>query len=315
MSFGSPEWLLALVALPFLALFVWQQRRRRRQFAVRHPAAAVVAAVLPRVPRWKQWVPTALLALAAAVLAVALARPQRIVQVPVDKASVVLVTDESGSMSATDVRPSRIEAVAGAARRFMDEVPDGLQVGFVGYSGTVQSVIEPTTDHETIRAQIDALNADGGTATGDALSAALERLQRRRGNDGGIAPAAIVLLSDGKTTAGSDPLDAAARAARFKIPVFTVALGTDDGVVYGPGGQTIPVPPDPETLRQIAKRSGGQSFEVDDADELDSVYQALGSKIGTEDEEREVTVAFAAGGLLLLVGGLATSLRWRGRLV
>lgn len=315
MSFASPGWLLALLAIPLLGLYVVQQQRRRRQFAVRHPAAAVVAAVLPRVPRYRRWVPTALLAAAAAVLAVALARPQRTVAVPVDKASVVLVTDESGSMSATDVSPSRIEAVANAARSFMDKVPDELQVGFIGFSATVQGVVEPTTDHAQIRAQIDALAADGGTATGDALTAALDRLQRRRGTDGSVAPAAIVLLSDGKTTAGSDPVRAAMRAGRLKIPVFTVALGTDDGVVFGPGGQAIAVPPDPETLREIARRSGGQTFQVDDADELGAVYEALGSKIGTKDEQREITAAFAAGGLLLLLGGLGTSLRWRGRLV
>ena len=315
MSFAEPLWLLALLAIPLAALFVTSQRRRRRQFAVRHPAAAVIARVAGTTPLWRRATPPALLALSAVLLAVALARPERTVAVPVEKASVMLITDESGSMSAVDVQPSRIDAAAGAARRFLDQVPEELLVGFVGYSGSVQSVLEPTTEHAQVRAQIDALNADGGTATGDALVAALDRLQTRRGTDGEVAPAAIVLLSDGKTTAGSDPLDAAERAKKLRIPVYTVALGTDEGFVTGPGGQTIPVPPDPETLRQIARTSGGQAYEVDDAEELDGIYEDLGSKIGTEDEQREVSAAFAGGGLLLLLAGLATGLKWRGRLV
>jgi len=86
------------------------------------------------------------------------------------------------------------------------------------------------------RGAIDALAADGGTATGDALSAALDRLEARRGDGGRTAPAAVVLLSDGKTTEGSDPLRAADRARRLRIPVSTVALGTPDGTVPGPMG-------------------------------------------------------------------------------
>lgn len=315
MSFGQPAYLLALLAIPLLALFVGSQRRRRRRFAVRHPAAAVIAGVVETTPAWRRRLPPALLALSAVLLTIAFARPEHTVQVAVEKASVVMVTDESGSMSATDVAPSRIEAAAGAARSFLDQVPDELLVGFVGYSSGVVSVLEPTTKHDQVRAQIDALQADGGTATGDALSQALDRLQTRRGKDGGVAPAAIVLLSDGKTTAGSDPLEAAARAKKLRIPIFTVALGTPDGIVYGPGGTAIPVPPDPETLQAIAKTSGGQSFQVDDADQLDAIYQQLGSKIGTKDVQREISVAFAAGGLLLLLGGLGTGLRWRGRLI
>jgi Ca-activated chloride channel homolog len=166
-----------------------------------------------------------------------------------------------------------------------------------------------------VRAALSALTADGGTATGDALTAALDQLAARKGRDGRTAPAAILLLSDGQTTDGADPLAAAARAKRLGIPVYTVALGTAQGAVTDPSsGQQIAVPPDPETLRAIAQASGGQAFEVDDADELDQVYQRLGSRIGTRQERREVTAAFAGGALILLLGGVGTGLRWRGRL-
>jgi len=127
--------------------------------------------------------------------------------------------------------------------------------------------------------------------------------------------AAIVLLSDGANTVGQDPITVAQRARKLKIPVYTVALGTPDGVVTGPMGEPIPVPPDPATLRQIAEQSGGRAFETGDAGELDEVYEQLGSRIGTRTEQRELSVGFAAGGLLLLLGGLGTGLRWRGQIV
>jgi Ca-activated chloride channel homolog len=231
MSLASPIYLLALLALPLVAIAHAVARRRRRRFAVRFPAAAVFASI--RQPRLRRVLPPALLAAAAATLAVATARPQATMAVPVEKASVVLVTDESGSMSATDVDPSRLEAARSAAKSFLDRVPDKLLVGFVGFSSQTNAVVEPTLDRTPVKSALDALRPDGATATGDALDAALDRLAARRGKDGKRAPAAVILLSDGKRTQGSDPLEAAQRAKQLGIPVSTVALGTADGVVYG----------------------------------------------------------------------------------
>jgi Ca-activated chloride channel family protein len=311
MSFAEPLNLLALLAIPLAALLFVHERRRRRRFAVRHPAATVVASVTGRAPRWRRVVPPALLALAAALLAVSFARPEATVAVPVERASVMLVTDESGSMAAEDVDPTRLRAAQEAGKSFLERVPGELLVGFVGYSGTVHSTVEPTTEHDQVENAIDALSADGGTATGDALGSALDRLQNRKGDDGTTAPAAVVLLSDGKTTEGSDPVEAAERAAKLGIPVFTVALGTSDGFVTGPSGDPMAVPPDPDTLREIARRSNGEAFQADDGDELDRVYERLGSKIGTKNEQREISAAFAGAGLVLLLGGVGIGLRWR----
>jgi Ca-activated chloride channel homolog len=311
MSFAAPLNLAALLAVPLLLALWTYERRRRRRFAIRHPAASIAAGAARAAPRWRRLLSPLLLMLAAAAMAVALARPQTTIAVPVERASVMLVTDESGSMLADDVAPSRLAAAQAAAASFLDRVPGKLDVGFIGYSATVKTTVEPTTQRDEIRGAIGALNADGGTATGDALTAALDRLAARRGKDGSVAPAAIVLLSDGKRTAGSDPLAAAARAARLGIPISTVALGTADGVVPGRPGELLSVPPDPETLRRIAQRSGGSAFEVADAEQLDRVYKRLGSRIGTRRERREISAAFAAGGLLLLAGGLGTGLRRR----
>lgn len=314
MSFAAPAFLAAILVLPAMAALWALQRRRRRRYPVRHPATAIVARVRTSGSAWRRRTAPALLALAALCMVVALARPQTTVAVPVERASVLLVTDQSGSMLADDVEPTRLEAAQKAAASFLDQVPDGLLVGFVGYSNAVRSLLEPTTERGSVEAAIDGLRADGGTATGDALAAALDRLQARKAG-GRTAPAAIVLLSDGKTTEGADPLEAAARAARLRIPIYTVALGTPEGVVTGPSGEPIAVPPDRETLRAISARSGGTAFTAEEAGDLDRVYERLGSRIGTRREEREVSAAFAAGGLILLLGGVGAGLRWRGRLV
>jgi Ca-activated chloride channel homolog len=314
MTLGAPTYLLALLAIPAVAAIYALARNRRRRYAIRFPAAAVFARAVGGQPRMRRILPPALLAGAAAVLAVAMAKPQATVAVPVEKASVMLVTDESGSMSATDVDPSRLSAARSAAETFLDRVPKKLLVGFVGFSSQTNAVVEPTLDHDRVRSALQSLQADGGTATGDALDAALDRLAARRGRDGKRAPAAVILLSDGKRTEGSDPLNAAQRAKQLGIPVSTVALGTADGIVQGPQGQVLSVPPDPETLQEISRITGGTFTEAADASQLDGVYKKLGSKVGTKRVKQEVSSSFAAAGLVLLLAGLGTGLRWRGRL-
>ena len=301
MSFAAPLFLLGLLAVPAgIALHLLAQRRRRR-YAVRFPGASLAALASPASPR--RHVPSALLALAVAGLVLALARPETTVAVPVERASVVLVTDTSRSMTATDVAPDRLDAARSAAERFLDEAPEELRVGAVAFSDVARVLQPPTTDHDQVRAALAGLTADGGTATGDGLAAALETLEG--GED--RPPAAVVLLSDGKQTAGRDAVTVAREG---RVPVYTVALGTPDGVVDG----ILRVPPDPEALREIASASGGQAFEASDGDELTAVYERLGSQLGTREETREVTAIFAAAGLLLLGGALVGSVRGFGRL-
>jgi Ca-activated chloride channel homolog len=314
MTLAAPSYLLALLAIPLVAIAYAIAGRRRRRYAVRFPATAVLARVAGAQPRLRRILPPALLAAAAVSCGVALAKPQKTVAVPVEKASVVLVTDESGSMSATDVSPSRLAAAQSAARTFLGKVPKSLLVGFVGFSSQTNTVVEPTQDRDEVKAALDGLNADGGTATGDALSAALDRLEARRGKDGRRAPAAVILLSDGKRTEGSDPLVAAQRAKQLGIPVSTVALGTSDGTVLAPDGEALAVPPDPQTLQEISRITGGTFTEASDAGVLDGVYKKLGSKIGVRHVKREISSSFAAAGLVLLLAGMGTGLRWRARL-
>ena len=310
MSFQAPIFLLGLAVVPLALAALWLARRRAARYVVRFPALPTLAAVVPRRAPWRRIVPPALLCLALAGLALALARPETTVAVPVERASVVLVTDTSGSMNATDVEPSRLDAAKAAADRFLDDVPDELRVGLVAYADAPGTVVRPTEDRDGVRAALDRLTATGGTATGDALDSALRALGTR-GED--APPAAIVLLSDGATESGRDPAGVARAAARAGVPISTVALGTPDGRIEA-GGRVIAVPPDPQALREVAQLSGGTASAAEDADALDAVYERLGSQIGTREEQREISAGFAAAGLLLLGASLAASLRWRGRL-
>ena len=310
MSFQAPVFLAGLIAIPLALAALALARRRPARYVVRFPALPTLQAVLPRTPRWRRAVPTALLCLALAGLVTALARPEATVAVPVEKASVVLVTDTSGSMNATDVSPTRLAAAQRAAERFLGRVPKSLQVGLVAYADGPHTVVRPTQDRAEVKNTLQALQAEGGTATGDALASALQALGPRGKK---APPAAIVLLSDGASQSGQDPNTVAQQARAAGVPIYTVALGTPDGVVQAPDGQLLQVPPDPEALQQIAQTSGGRAFTAQDADALDSVYETLGSRIGTKKEKREISAGFAAAGLLLLGGALFTSLRWRGR--
>jgi Ca-activated chloride channel family protein len=314
-SFGSPWFLLALLAVPALIMLQVANRQRGQRYAVRFTGVAALKQAAGTVPVWKRHLPVALLLAALAALALALARPERTVAVPVEKASIMLVTDHSRSMLAKDVEPDRMTAAKRAAGRFLDQLPPTIRVGVTTYSDVPDGTQTPTRDHDLIQATIDAQVADGGTATGDALQVALDTLERQE-DEGERIPAAIVLLSDGATTIGRDPVGVAQLAGEQRIPVYTVALGTRNATVPNPGfgAPTLPVPPDPETLEQIADASGGRAFQAQDDQQLSEIYETLGSRLGTRDEQREVTAAFAVGGMLLLLGAGAAAMASAGRL-
>jgi Ca-activated chloride channel family protein len=312
-SFASPLALLCLFALPLAVLVHVSAQRRRRRYPVRFPALGTLAAVVPREPPWRKHAPFALLALALAALSLSLARPQRTVAVPVERASVVLVTDVSRSMSATDVSPTRLEAARRAAKNFVHNVPKELRVGLVAFSDGAQTLQTPTTDRDVLNQGLETLQPLGGTATGDGLAAALDALKVRGSVPASRPPAAIVLLSDGAAKDGDQQFQVAAEARRLRVPIYTVALGTPGGTITIQG-QVLRVPPDPDALKRIASVSGGQAFSAQDSDQLDAVYDSLGSQIGTKPEKREITTLFAGFALLLLGGAVASSLRFGGRL-
>jgi Ca-activated chloride channel family protein len=313
--------LVALLAVPVLVFLYATHQRDRRRAAAAFAAPALAPSVAPNRPRWRRHVPMLAFLLALAILIVAAAKPEKTVAVPVQRASIMLVTDVSGSMQATDVKPTRLAAARAAAKRFVGSVPKSVNVGVMALSSRPRVLASPTTDRDAVSQALDQLTPRGGTGTGEAIESATNILTHQPGVRGKRPPAAIVLISDGAATGKVDPVAAAQAARKAHIPIYTVALGTSTGTITvpRPGGQggteTRRVPPDPQGMAQVARASGGKSYTAADADKLSDVYKNLGSLLGTRNEKREITAGFAGGGLALLLLGAAMSLRWFGRLI
>src|SRR5688500_5472843 len=199
----------------------------------------------------------------------------------------MLVIDTSASMMATDVEPSRLAAAITAAQSFVDDLPPQMEVGLVAFDRSARMLAAPTTDHELVQREIAGLTLGPGTAAGEALIVALSAIEQaatagETPNDG----AAIVLLSDGVTTVGRPVVEVAEIAADRGIPISTIAFGTPDGIVEVQGN-TIAVPSDPDTMAAVAETTSGRFFEADSGDELEEVYEDIGTRVGYETEERE----------------------------
>ena len=313
MSLQAPLLLLVLLLAPVAVLLYLRRERRIRAGQDAFARAPMMPAVLPQRPGWRRHAPLVAYLLALLVLAFALARPQVATSVTVDQARIILVTDRSGSMAAKDVLPTRLDAARAAANEFIDHVPRSVELGAIAYNQTAQIIAPPTRDHLSVRNALAQVTPDGSTATGDALDVALKNAQQIALPGQKPPPSAIVLLSDGKSTRGSDPLEAARGAAKLKIPIYTIALGTPQGSIPHPHKPPTLVPPDPDTLRRIAELSGGQSFAVQDASRLRTVYDQLGKRLTHKKVNKQITAGFAGGGLALLLVGAGMSLFWFGR--
>jgi Ca-activated chloride channel family protein len=237
------------------------------------------------------------------------------VAVPVGRASVMMVTDHSLSMEADDVQPDRLTAAQAAAHSFLDRLPKHVKVGVVTFSDTPDTVQAPSEDHSAARRVIDSQAPGGATDTGDALAVAIQALTSSSAG-AKRTPSSIILLSDGRTTTGRDPVGVARQAAKLHIPIYTVSLGTENALIPNPGGfgPPVPVPPDPQLLAQIARQSGGRAFTAEDDSQLSSIYKSLGSQLGSKGKKQEITAAFALGGIALLLAAAAASVRVSGRL-
>lgn len=305
MSFASPWALLLLIPLAAgVAWWTWRARRGEGRVAVPFADLDLIAMAAPR-PRPTRFLPGVLLVLALAGFTFALARPQATTAVPRDEATIMLAIDVSGSMAADDVAPYRLRAAQDAAIAFVDTVPRQFQIGLVAFSGQADVLLPPTTDRQAFRRAVESLVADGATASGDAVLASLDAIRATQPGATKLRSARILLLSDGANTVGVLPQDAAAEARTAGVPVFTIALGTADGVL--PDGRRVP--PDPASLAAVAEATGGQAFESQDAGSVKQVYEDLGTFIGTRPVLTEAT-AWPAGiaALLLMLAGVAA---WR----
>ena len=312
MSFAWPLMLLSLLAVPLaVAGYLWLERRRERQAAI-FASPALVPNLVPRKPGRLRHLPPALALLALAALATGLARPHATLSVKQEQATVVLAIDTSRSMVATDVPPSRLAVAQQAVRRFLQKLPKGYRVGMVSFAQSASTVLPATSNRTAALASLRNLRTGDGTALGEGIARAVQVAQRVPAEKRKKPPASILILSDGAQTQGVlTPQQAAQRARKLRIPVYTVAFGTDQGVVevVDDNGftQRVTVPPDPPTLRRVAQLTGGRFYAAPDGDTLNAVYEELGSRIGSVKEEREITAGFAAGGALLLLAAGAVS--------
>ena len=338
-------WLLLVPAL-LVPAYVWALRRRKRA-AIPFASLALVRPALGRGAQIRRHVPPLLFLVAIVATIVGIARPQMRITLPTMQQTVILAIDVSLSMGADDVDPTRLTAAQVAARAFVEELPPDVRVGLVAFGGNAIVVQQPTASREHLLAAIDRFELQRGTATGSALYAALATLLPDTGIDlqaldfkwenvrnmrdprqftlkappmkevtpvppGSFDTGAIILMSDGKSTIGPSPLDAARIVADRGVRVFTVGFGTKEGAMVRGEGWAVYVRLDEETLQSIAAITKGAYFHASTAAELRNVYRDLNTRLVLERKDVEVTFLFVAAAVLLLVVAITLSLLWFG---
>jgi Ca-activated chloride channel homolog len=320
-TFASPLRLLLIVMpLGLLGAYLLVQRSRRK-YALRFTSVDLLASVAPRRPGWQRHISAALMLVALLALVVGLAGPTRKVQVARQRGTIMLAIDTSGSMSATDVNPSRLAAAEDAARRFVDKLPPGLKVGLISFDSEARVLAAPTVDHALVLSAINSLEVRGGTATGEAIFQSLASIASQpRGADGKAPGAAIVLMSDGTPTIGRNGespqqtvVEATAAAQQAGVPVDSIAFGTPGGTI-DIQGEVVSVPADPQAMEAIASGSGGKSFTAVSGSELNSVYDQIRKSVGYDTVPRDMTDWFLGLGLVMLFLTSGAALVWSQRL-
>ncbi len=302
LEFMRPERLWWLVMIPLLiglyVFLLWRRRRRARPRAITN-----LERVLPKQQAWKRHVAVGAAVLALGALNVAFAQPKGEVEVPRERATVVITLDISRSMIAQDVSPDRITAAKAAARDFLNLLPVGFNVSLVSFAGSAAVVVPPTPDRGVVAAAIDNLQVAPSTAIGEGIYSSLDAMAQAPpdpDHPDDPAPGAVVLLSDGYTNVGR-PSDQAARdAAAQRIPIYTIAYGTANGYVEN-NGRREPVPVNPAELAQVSRLSGGKAFTAGSSGELRQVYSSIAKSVGYVKVDQEVTEQYAGYALLLAV--------------
>jgi Ca-activated chloride channel homolog len=318
MSFQSPLWLLLLLAVAALVGFYVLLQLRRKRYAARFTNVALLGSLVPKRPGWRRHLAFGLVALALAALVVSLAQPNSEVRVPRERATVIMAVDVSLSMKATDIEPTRFQAMQTAAKQFVGVLPARINLGLVSFAGSATTLVPPTTDRAQVRSAIDHLQLAEATAIGEAVFTSLSAIENFQDSldtpSKDLPPARIVLLSDGYNTVGRDDTQAIDAATAAGVPVSTIAFGTDYGTL-DLNGETVPVPVDRATLKKIADDTRGSYSEAASASELEKVYADLGSQIGYTTEPHDISPWFVRGGLLFAFLGIVASLLWTNRLL
>jgi Ca-activated chloride channel family protein len=333
MSFIWPLMLLSLLLIPLFVL-LYLRLQRRRQAAVRYAGLGLAQGAGESGPGIRRHIPPALFLAGLAILMVAMARPQAVVNLPRVEGTLILAFDISGSMAADDLKPTRMEAAKAAARGFVQRQPSGVQIGIVAFSESGMAVQAPTNDRETILATIDRLAPDRSTSLGQGILASLDAIaksaeQAASPEDGAaVAPTAlpapmaeapdtpgiILLISDGENTAPPDPFGAAQAAAERGVRIYTVGIGSAAGTTLEVNGFTVHTRLDEATLKEIAQLTDGAYYNAENEQELQEVYENIDLQFVIRPEEMEVTSIFAGAGILVFLIGGIFSLLWFSRL-
>jgi Ca-activated chloride channel family protein len=333
MSFIWPTGLFSLLLIPLLMAGYVHVQQRRRALAARYGTLGVVQeSGGRRLGRWRH-LPPVLLLCGLALLLLALARPQAVVRLPREEGSVILAFDVSGSMAATDLAPTRLEAAKAAARAFVAQQPRSVLIGVVSFSESGFGVQLPTSDQEMILAAIERLSPQLGTSLGNGIYTALNTLAAEEDRTpriysnatpaptpsptpvqrGTYGPAVIVLLTDGENTIDPDPLAAAQAAADRGVRIYTVGIGSPEGAILDIEGFKVHTQLDAGILEQISELTGGAYYNAETEEQLRTIYENLNPQWVVKPKKMELTSIFAGASILVLLSGAAFSLLWFGR--
>jgi len=323
-------WLLLLIPV-LVAVYILLQRRRKK-YALRYASLSLVKEALGRGPGFRRHVPPLLLLVAVGAMILAVARPAAVVTLPSKQGTVILTVDISGSMRAQDLKPSRLDAAKAAARAFVEKQPDNVRIGVVAFSATSALVQAPTKDKEEILLAINRLSTQRGTAVGSGLISSLNAIFEEvdagpsesiydllespepAAEPGSFTPAVIVLLTDGQSNQGPDPLEVADRAAGHGIRVYTVGIGSTEGAVLNFFGRSVRVRLDEFVLKGIAQKTYGSYYTAGSEEELLRIYETLSTELVFENEETELTAFFTAFAAVVLLAAAFLSMLWLNRL-
>jgi Ca-activated chloride channel family protein len=347
MKFLWPEMLWLLAGLPVIIAVYVLVLRRKKKSALRYASLTLIRDAHGAGTRLRRHLPPALFVASLALMIVAIARPTAVITLPSQHDTVILALDVSGSMRATDVKPNRLVAAQEAAKAFIGQQPLTTRVGVVSFAATASLIQPPTHSKDDIIAAIDRLQLQRGTAVGSGVLVALKTLfpdaefdlrgrnprrepPRAAPKDPGrepdkaqpkpVAPgsyvsAAIILLTDGQTTTGPDPIEAARMAAERGVRVYTVGIGTEAGELIGVEGWSMRVRLDEETLKTIANLTRAEYFYAGNAPDLEKIYRNLNSRLFFERKETEITALFSAAAAALALLAAFLSLLWFNRIL
>ena len=326
MTFLSPEFLWLLLALPAVVLVYLYVLKRKKRAALRYVNLELVKEAMGKGLWWRRHLPPAILFAALAAMVTAIARPSAVITLPSNHETVILAIDVSGSMRANDVEPSRIEAAQAAARAFVARQPRSTRIGIVAFAGSAALVQAPTSNRHDLRAAIDQLQLQHATAIGSGILVSLKALFPQEEFDvkkkaevnakpGSYASGAIILLTDGQTTAGPDPVDAARVAADHGVRVFTVGVGTESGQLLTGEGWSMRVRLDEEALKTIADLTRAEYFYAGTAVDLKKIYETMRARLVMEERETEITAVFSAFAAMAVLLSASLSLLWFNRVL